>query len=201
MKLYITPGSAYARMARVVVIEKGLEDRVQIELARTRVPDSPFYRINPSGRVPYLVADDGIGMEDSALICAYLDHLDGRPSLELARASPTWEARRLEARARSMLDGLAVWTREILRPPSEQSPGVIAHEAARSARLVDTWEAQADHPLLTAPLNMLQITLGCALGLEERIAEFRWRAERPMLAAWYDKLRARSSFERTRPPH
>ena len=29
MKLYITPGSPYARMARIVVLEKGLESRVE----------------------------------------------------------------------------------------------------------------------------------------------------------------------------
>ena len=30
MKLYITPGSPYARMARIVVIEKALASRVEI---------------------------------------------------------------------------------------------------------------------------------------------------------------------------
>ena len=58
------------------MLEKGLLDRVEIIPAKTRVADSPYYRINPSGRVPYLVRDDGIGMEESALICAYLDRLD-----------------------------------------------------------------------------------------------------------------------------
>ena len=35
MKLYITPGSPYARMARIVVIEKGLESRVEFRDLRT----------------------------------------------------------------------------------------------------------------------------------------------------------------------
>ena len=65
-------------------------DRVEIIPARTRAADSPYYAINPSGRVPYLVRDDGVGMEESALICAYLDHLDGKPAL--ARAEQDWEA-------------------------------------------------------------------------------------------------------------
>ena len=43
MQLYITPGSPYARMARIVVIEKGLQNRVEIISARTRVADSPYY--------------------------------------------------------------------------------------------------------------------------------------------------------------
>jgi len=69
MKLYITDGSPYARIARIVVLEKGLHNRVEIVVAQTRFADSPYYRINPSGRVPYLVRDDGVGLEESALIC------------------------------------------------------------------------------------------------------------------------------------
>ena len=63
MKLYITPGSPYARMARIMVLEKQLQDRVEIERAQTRMTGSPYYAINPSGRVPYLVRDDGVGLE------------------------------------------------------------------------------------------------------------------------------------------
>src|SRR3954465_7155722 len=103
MKLYITPGSPYARMARIVVHEKGFERRVEIIVATTRVANSAYYEINPSGRVPYLISEDGVGMEESALICAYLDHLDGKPALHTPDGS-SWEARRLEALARSMVD-------------------------------------------------------------------------------------------------
>ena len=39
MKLYITPGSPYARMARIVVLEKGLESRVETIAAKTRVAE------------------------------------------------------------------------------------------------------------------------------------------------------------------
>ena len=200
MKLYITPGSAYARMARVVVHEKKLATRVEVVVARTRLPDSPYYAINPSGRVPYLVRDDGVGMEESAVICAYLDTIDGSPRLAIPLAGDPWEARRLEALARSMLDGLAVWTREILRPKAEQSPAVIDHEAARSTRLVDLWEQQAEHPLMSGSLHMLHITLACALGLDERIPEFRWRTGHARLDRWYAAIAARPSFVETRPP-
>lgn len=70
MKLYITPGSPYARMARIVVIEKALQARVEVIVAKTRSADSPYYKINPPGRVPYLVRDDDAGMEESAVVCA-----------------------------------------------------------------------------------------------------------------------------------
>jgi glutathione S-transferase len=184
-------------MARIVVLEKGLEGRVETIVARTRAPESPYYAVNPSGRVPCLVCDDGTGLEESALVCEYLDHLDGKPAFHGERSL---EARRLEALARSMLDGLSVWGREILRPPHERSPGVIEHEAARAARMAELWERSIGHPLMQGALNMPQITLGCALGLEVRNPGFRWRAGRPQLSSWYERISARPSFAATAPP-
>jgi len=200
MKLYITPGSPYARIARVVVLEKGLESEVEIIVAQTRLADSPYYRINPSGRVPYLIRDDGVGLEESAVICAYLDHLDGNPAFDLPAGELAWAARRLEALARSMLDGLAVWSREILRPQDERSPAVLQHEAQRSQRMADLWEAEINHPLLRGTLNLAQITLACALGLEARIPDLHWRPGHPTLCGWFGRIAARPSFAATAPP-
>jgi glutathione S-transferase len=200
MKLYITPGSPYARIARVVVLEKGLEGRVEIIAAQTRLADSPYYRINPSGRVPYLIRDDGVGLEESAVICAYLDHLDGNPAFDPPAGGQALEARRLEALARSMLDGLAVWSREIVRPQDERSPTVLQHEAQRSRRMAELWEAEIDHPLMHGALNLAQITLACALGLEARIPDFRWRPGHPKLCDWFGPIAARPSFAATAPP-
>jgi glutathione S-transferase len=66
MKLYVTFTSPYARLARILVLEKTLEDRVDVIEAKTRVVNSPYYQINPSGRVPYLIDDSGFGMEEPA---------------------------------------------------------------------------------------------------------------------------------------
>src|SRR5688572_25755918 len=200
MKLYITPGSPYARMVRIVILEKGLESRVEIILAQTRLSDSPYYCINPSGRVPYLIRDDGVGLEESAVICAWLDHLDGKPGFDLPTGDEGWEARRLQAMAGSMLDGLAVWGREIVRAQNEQSPTILRHEAQRSVRMADLWETQIDHPLMRGALNLAQITLACALGFEARIPDFRWRAGHPRLCDWYSNIAARPSFAATAPP-
>ncbi len=200
MKLYVTPGSPYARMARIVVLEKGLQDRVEVVVAKTRAADSPYYGVNPSGRVPYLVREDGVGMEESALICAYLDHLDGKPAFDVFGDDRSWEARRLEALARSMLDGLSVWGREITRPENERSPKVIEHETDRARRMADLWEREIGRPLMRGPLNMVQVTLACALGLEARNPGFRWRPGHSKLSAWFDQVAARPSFAATAPP-
>jgi len=113
MKLYITPGSPYARVARIVVLEKRLEGRVEFVVAQTRSADSPYYRIAASGRVPYLVRDDGVGLEESSVICRYLDHLDGKPAFDVSMDDAEWEALRLGALATSLMDGLSVWLRDL----------------------------------------------------------------------------------------
>ena len=199
VKLYITPGSPYARIARIVVLEKELESRVEVVLAQTRRADSPYYGINPSGRVPYLMRDDGVGLEESSVICAYLDQLDGKPAFDLPGGNQGWEARRLEALARSMLDGPAVWGREIGRPQGERSPTIIEHEAQRSRRMTDLWEAEIDNTLMHGALDMAQITLGCALGLEARNPDFLWRPGRPKLCDWFGRIAVRPSFTATAP--
>jgi glutathione S-transferase len=200
VKLYITPGSPYARMARIVVLEKKLEKRVEVIVAQTRTADSPYYRINPSGRVPYLVRDDGTALEESVLICDWLDRIDGRPVLRVPESDLTWEQRRLEALARSLVDGVAVWGRELTRPQGEQSPGVIEHEAARMRRMTDLWEREIGDGLMQGPLNMPQITLGCGLGMEARNPTLDWRSGHPRLVQWFDAIAARPSFAVTAPP-
>jgi len=49
-------------------------------------------------------------------------------------------------------------------------------------------------------LNMVQLTLACALGLEARNPGFRWRTGHPRLSGWFDGIAARPSFTATVPP-
>jgi glutathione S-transferase len=201
VKLYIAPLSPYARATRIVVLEKGLGERVQVVEARTRVPGSPYFAVNPSGRVPYLVRDDGVGMEESALICAYLDQLDGAPAFAVPAGEPGWELRRLEASARSLLDGLTVWGRELRhRPEEERSPTILEHERQRSRRLTGLWETQIGSPLMSGSLNMAQIMLACALLYESRMLRTGWQPEHPNLARWLDAIAECPSIAATEPP-
>ncbi len=200
MKLYITPTSPYARMVRIVILEKGLEQSVEIIRGETRKTASPYYDVNASGRVPYLIRDDGIALEESQLICAYLDHLDGAPLFDHPSGDEGWESRRLEALARSLMDGLAVWGRELSRPEDERSATIIEHERQRSRRMADLWESEIAHPLMNGRLNMAQITLVCALQLERRNPDIQWRSGHPKLSEWTDKIAERTSIAETLPP-
>jgi glutathione S-transferase len=180
----------------MLVAEKGLEGRVEIIAAKTRTPDSPFYRINPSGRVPYLVDDVGVGIEDSQLICAYLDGLDGKPRFHPS-LDPDLSHRRLEARARSMCDGIAVWSREMGRPEQERSPTTLAHEVARSQRMADYFEAEVAHPVMQGAPNMAQLVLAIAIDFARTRGLGDLTTGRPKLAAWHARVSALPSIQAT----
>jgi len=183
-----------------VVIEKGLQDRVEIIVARTRSPGSPYYRINPSGRVPYLVDASGLGMEDSRLICEYLDGLDGKPRFHGPASERDWARLRMEAAARSMCDGVSVWVREMRRPPDERSPTILAHEAARSRRMADVFENEVAGPLLQGAPAMTHLILAVALEFARSDGLGDLTEGRPHLAAWLTRVSSLPALRATATP-
>ena len=187
-------------MARIIVLEKGLENKVEQIVAQTRSIDSPYYEINPSGRVPCLVLADGVRLEESQLVCSYLDNLDNAPRFEAPEGGNGFHVRRLEAMARSLTDGVSVWIREGFRPQQERSPGVITHERNRAARLIEAWETEVLHPVMGGKLsNMAQMTLIAALHLERWNPNFEWRNGHPNLVSWAESLAPRPSIRDTMP--
>lgn len=183
-----------------MVMEAGLEDKVEQFVAQTRLPGSPYYEINPSGRVPYLIRNDGTGIEESELVCAYLDHVAGTRIATVPDGDIGWEYRRLNALARSLTDAISVWFREILRPESDRSATIIEHETERCRRLADVWETEIDCPLMQGPINLPQLTLASGLGLEAWVPDFNWRMDRPKLTAWMDQISRRPSMVATQRP-
>jgi glutathione S-transferase len=200
MKLYVTYGSPYARLARIIVIEKALEDRVEIIEVKTRTPGSPYYQINPSGRVPYLIDGTGVGMEDSQLICAYLDRLDGKPRFHDAPRACDWAYLRLEFAARSMCDGIAVWGREMARPENERSPTTLAHESARAQRMADFFEDRVTDPRMQGAPGMAHLILAVAVEMARRRGLGDLTAGRPRLGNWIRSISNLPSMQRTVPP-
>jgi glutathione S-transferase len=200
MKLYVTLTSPYARLARILVIEKTLEDRVDVIATKTRISNNPYYQINPSGRVPYLVDDAGVGMEDSQLICAYLDSLDGKPRFHDPRRQTDWAYQRLEFAARNMCEGICVWVREMVRSPGERSPAVLAHEVARAERMADVFERRMADPLMQGTPNMAQLILAVALDVARKRSFGDLTTGRPQLAAWMRTMSELASMQRTAPP-
>ena len=67
---------------------------------------------------------------------------------------------------------------------------ILAHEKARAERLADFFESEVTGDVMSGPLNMAQITLACALHgrPKDRPAGYDWRANRPNLTDWVERI-------------
>lgn len=205
MKLYYSSASPYARIVRMALMETGLDARIAQEETTLRDPASTLLPVNPVGRVPTLVLDDGTVLNETALILTHLATLpEGRRLLPLD-GSDGWRTMSALARVIGMLDGIAVWNRELRRPENERSPGVIALETVRANRVADALERTvAAGGYATGAgdaVDAAWITLAATLGYcERRHRVWAWREGRPALSAWLDAAAARPSFQATIPP-
>lgn len=202
MKLFYAFGSPYARMVRMALIETGLDARVAQEVTTLRDSASTLLPINPIGRVPTLVLADGTVLNETTLIFTYLATMPEGHALLPLEGSDGWRTLSAFARVIGMLDGIAVWNRELRRPVHERSPAIIALETGRANRVADVlkrdvvasgYALRAAH----APWIALAATLGYC---ERRHRAWPWRERRPALSRWLDAASARPSFEATIPP-
>jgi len=88
MKLYQTYASPFPTRVRLLIYAKGLEVEI-VEppgFHATAESKGDYLKVNPIGRVPTLVLDDGRALPESEVICEYLEDAFPEPSLRPADA-------------------------------------------------------------------------------------------------------------------
>lgn len=197
MKLYFANTSPYSRKARVTVFEKGLDGRVETVFANPFEDNAALKAVNPLGKVPVLITDDGQTLCDSPVICAYLDSLSPQPAL-IGTGPRQWEVRAGEALTDGILDAAFAIVMERRRPDTERSAPWVERLTAQISRATNTIEASSG--VFDGALNLAQIGLGVALGyLDFRLPDHDWRGDRPRLAAWYATFAERPAMKATVP--
>src|SRR5690606_32405903 len=81
MKLMWSPLSPYVRKVRMTATMKGLDGRFEPVPSDTNAGDPALNKLNPLGKVPCLITDEGEAIYDSHVICEYLDSLSASPVL------------------------------------------------------------------------------------------------------------------------
>lgn len=199
MKLYYAGASPFVRKVRVLAIETGLMDRLDIaRVAMTPVgPDADLCADNPIGKIPTLVRDDGSTLYDSRVICEYLDGLHDGVRMFPQSGEARWTALRRQAMADGICDA-AVGTRyeTFLRPENFRWQEWVDAQMQKVRRSLDALEGES----LADTLDIGTIAIACALGyLDFRFSNEGWRESRPGLAAWYETFAARPSMGETIP--
>jgi glutathione S-transferase len=198
MELYYSISSPYARKVQVLIIEKGLVDRVKLTLANPFAVNEQLQRVNPLHKIPALVLDDGSSLYDSPVICEYLDSFNPH----LPTIPPTGTARftvlRQQAIADGIMDAAIATVMETRRTDAESSKLWLARWETAIIASLNVLETE----IQTCPdqIDIGQIAIGCALGyLDFRLAALNWRHDRVNLGKWFDRFATRASMQQTIP--
>jgi glutathione S-transferase len=195
-QLFYTQASPYARICRMALREGGLIAKVGEVTTTVRDPSSTLLSFSPVGRVPALALGDGTTLTETTLILGWFDKNGCQPAMLPDDAAGVGAY----ARVLGLLDGVAVWNRELRRPEAERSPSVLTLEVARANRIADALEhdvASGGYAAVDAAFLALATVLGYA---ERRHTVWKWRESRPSLAQWFARAEQRASFCETLPP-
>lgn len=197
MQLFYSLNSPYARKARIIVAELGLQLRVD-DVIVSLPADAKLRAVNPLGKIPALQLDDGSVIYDSPVICEYLDTL-GSGSFFPREGDARWRSLTLQALGDGLADAVVRRNQEMRLAPDRRSPELIQRQTAS----VEAAFASADHAAPNFPREPTigEIAIACAIGyLDLRAPNDGWRDRYAQLARWLDVFSQRPAAQATKPP-
>jgi glutathione S-transferase len=216
MRLLYQTHSPYARKVLVAAHEMGLQHRLCVvhhETSPTR-RNEEVLALNPLGKVPVLICDDGAVLFDSNVICEYLDAMHPNARLIPGEPDARFHALKMQALAQGIADaGIAARWEAARRPAHLRWPTMHDAQVQKIALACDFLEREIDDRELSrahrepgaqgAPggravgprrPDIGDIALVTALSWVEFRRVYDFLPPRPRLAAWYGALCARPSM-------
>ncbi len=200
MKLIGSLASPYTRKVRIVLAEKKID--YDFEIDNPWKADAKAAKLNPLGKVPALLLDDGRTLFDSRVIVGFLDNASPITRLVPAENRERVEVRRWEALADGVLDAGVLARLENQREAKLRSAPWIERQMGK----VRTGLAAMDSELDDKPwcvgngYSLADIAVGVCLGwLDFRYAKMDWKKGHANLARAFAKLSERQSFADTVP--
>lgn len=199
MKLMASTTSPFARKVRMLVLEKGAADAVEVIYVDPWAAPELLIARNPLSQVPTLVLDDHRVILDSDVIGEYLDRRLEGPRLIPASGDAYWHARVVQSLANGLLEAsIAVFVETRRRPGALQWDHWTGFQRASIGRTLDVFEEQSGR--FIEAFDYAAICVVAALGhLEYRGTAGDWRTGRPQLAAWFDGVQSRPAVRETLP--
>jgi glutathione S-transferase len=194
MKLLYQTHSPYARKVLVAAYEMGLHESLTVihhETSPTRRNEEVF-ALNPLGKVPVLICDDGTVLFDSNVICEYLDGLHDRQPLIPAQPHMRLRALKMQALAQGIADAgiTARWESE-RRPADLRWLAMHDGQVQKIAAACDYLEQELPDEIRP---DIGDLALVTALSWVEFRRVYNFLDARPRLSQWYAALCARPSM-------
>ena len=179
-QLLYSSASPYSAKVRMAAVYAGIP--VEPVTVETGPQPAMLTDVNPLGKIPVWVTDDGQGIYDSRVITQYLNRLSGN-KLFPRNADKRLDAERMEALADGICDCLLAMVYERRSRPEEivHQPWIDKQwtKVARSLDLLN-----ANPPKLPKAITTGQIALRAAIGYMELRFAGKWEKGRPRLRRW-----------------
>jgi len=193
-----TLSSPFTRKVRIVALERRILTEFVIDSPLSE--DSQVPTLNPLGKVPVLVKDDGSVLVDSPLIVAFMDGL-GQGERLIPAADPERTAvLQWEAIADGVLDAAVLVRMEQLRPESERGRAWMDRQKGKVERGLAWLDRELGNRewCIGGRLSLADIALGCcAAYLEFRFEVEGWGRQFENVARVAAVLEQRPSFRAT----
>ncbi len=201
VKLIGTLTSPFARKVRIALAEKKIEYALIEE--NPWLAGNSIAVVNPLGKIPVLVLDDGTNLYDSRVIVEYLDTVSPVSRLIPGPSRQRIAVKRWEALADGICDAAATIVIELRRPARQQSRDWIARQQEKVDLGVKELARELDDKRWCngEAYSLADIATGCALGyLDFRMPDLDWRGMHANLAQLAENLAKRPAFADTAPP-
>lgn len=198
MKCYATANSPYARKVRIAAFETGLGDEVEWEMITREQRAEMIPAVNPLGKVPVAVLDNGTILYDSPVLCAYVDSLNSGEKLIPESGDERWAVLTLEALGDGLGEAVIATSQEKNKPDDKRTQAVVDRQSGKVNSALSALNNAAGD--FRDPPKMGEIAVACSLGyMEFQDVIPGWRENYPVLATWYTEIQKRQSFIRTAP--
>ncbi len=196
MKLFYSPTSPFVRKVMACAITRGIDGRIETIRANPHESPPALLEANPLSRVPCLVADDGLALFDSPVICEFLDSIGDAARLFPPAGPARWRALKQQATGDGILDAAVGRRGEMSNPVEAARRAWMDRQKAVVDRSLAQLEADPPHGVL----DIGTITLACALGyLDFRFNAEPWRDAHSHLASWFAGIAEHPAIARTTP--
>ena len=195
MKLLGSPTSPYVRKARLALLEKSIPHEYVNDPPQE--PGSIVPTVNPLGRIPALILDDGFCIFDSTVITDYVDSLsESQVLIPRHDAVARLRVKRWESLADGIMDSAVMVRIESLRPPEKQDNALMElHNTAITKALAFAADSLGTQTWCEGDaITLADLALVSALlYLDLRQAERDWRGAHKTLLTWFERVSARRS--------
>ena len=192
MKLLYTKRSPYARKPRVIALEKGIHlDLIDEDLANK---SKLLLEVNPLGKVPTLLLDDGEPVYDSKVIDQYLDGLNEKNIMIPKDSHARREVFKWEAMADDMVTTAIYAYMEKIRHPQDFHAQFVANS---EKSILKGYQYIETHLTELKEFNLGAVAVASAIGyIHFRLPHLKVKGK---LAQWFEEISKRPSMQQTVP--